>query len=209
MQLSAILRVGLMAVRGLLRRPFLGSSNGLLLVGRGARIKDARYVHHSGRLVLEDFAEIQGRSSRGIHFGKNVSIGRNAQIRPSSYYGGEPGHGLVVGDRSSIASDCFIGCSGEIRIGHDVMLGPAVRVYSENHVFARVDLTIKEQGVERGVTVIEDDCWIGSASIVLAGVRIGAGSVVAGGSVVTKDIPAGSVAAGNPARVIRSRGEHG
>lgn len=207
MNLAAIARVGLMLIRGLVRKPFLKSSSGLLLVGRGARIKDARYVSHGGRLVIEDFAEVQGRSSTGIHFGQDVSIGRNAQIRPSSYYGGDPGHGLVVGDRSSIASDCFIGCSGEIRIGDDVMLGPAVRVYSENHVFARTDVTIKEQGVERGVTVIEDNCWIGSNTIVLSNVRIGAGSVVAGGSVVTKDIPAGSVAAGNPARVIRTRGE--
>ncbi len=207
MNLASIVRVGLMLLRGLVRKPFLKKSRGLLLVGRGARIKDARYVSHGGRLVIEDFAEVQGRSSAGIHFGRDVSIGRNAQISPSSYYGGEAGHGLVVGDRSSIASDCFIGCSGEIRIGDDVMLGPAVRVYSENHVFARTDVTIKEQGVERGVTVIENDCWIGSNTIVLSNVRIGAGSVVAGGSVVTKDIPAGSVAAGNPARVIRARGE--
>lgn len=175
-------------------------------MGRGARIKNPRSIHHRGRLVVEDFAEIQGRSIHGIHFGVEVSIGRNAQIRPSSYYGGEPGYGLLVGDRSSIASDCFIGCSGEIRIGNDVMLGPAVRVFSENHVFARTDLTIKEQGVERGITVIEDDCWIGAGSIILSGVTIGSGSVIAGGSVVTRDVPPGSVAGGNPAKVLKSRG---
>ncbi len=199
------LRVAAMLSRGLFWRPWMGSSRGMLLVGRGARIKDARNVHHRGRLVVEDFAEIQGRSTHGIHLGDGVSIGRNAQIRPSSYYGGEAGHGLVVGDRSSIASDCFIGCSGEIRIGNDVMLGPAVRVFSENHVVTRTDITIKEQGVERGVTVIEDDCWVGAGSIVLSGVTVGAGSVVAGGSVVTRDVPPHSVVGGNPARVLKSR----
>lgn len=199
------LRAGLMLVRGVVRRPFLARSSGMLLLGRGARIKDPRSIHHRGRLVVEDFAEIQGRSTHGIHFGAGVSIGRNAQIRPSSYYGGEPGYGLLVGDRSSIASDCFIGCSGEIRIGNDVMLGPAVRVFSENHVFARTDVTIKEQGVERGVTVIEDDCWIGAGSIILSGVTIGSGSVIAGGSVVTRDVPPRSVAGGNPAKVLKSR----
>ena len=85
------------------------------------------------------------------------------------------------------------------------MLGPAVRVFSENHVFARTDVTIKEQGVERGVTVIEDDCWIGAGSIILSGVTIGSGSVIAGGSVVTRDVPPRSVAGGNPAKVLKSR----
>lgn len=205
LRLLAIVRLVPMGARGLVVRPMLRQSRGLLLLGRGARIKDPRYVRHRGRLVIEDFAEVQGYSVHGIHFGSNVSVGRNAQIRPSSYYGGEPGHGLIVGDRSSIASDCFIGCSGEIRIGNDVMLGPAVRVFSENHVFAQTDAPIKTQGVERGTTVIEDDCWIGSNSVILSGVTIGAGSVVAAGSVVTKDVPARSVVGGNPAKVLRAR----
>jgi acetyltransferase-like isoleucine patch superfamily enzyme len=64
---------------------------------------------------------------------------------------------------------------------------------------------MKLQGVTRDPIVIEDDCWIASHSIVLAGVTIGRGSIVAAGSVVTKSVPPYSIVAGSPARVIRSR----
>jgi acetyltransferase-like isoleucine patch superfamily enzyme len=194
-----------MALRGAIRRPWFGSSRGPLFVGRHVRISNPGHIHHGGRLVIEDGVEIQGLSTSGIRFGSNVSIGAGSRIRPSSYYGGPPGVGLVMGDRSSIASDCFIGCSGTIVIGNDVMLGPGVRIYSENHVFESTAQPIKNQGVERGSVTIGDDCWIGSGSTIAANVTIGRGTVVGAGSVVTKDIPAYSVAAGSPARVIRSR----
>ncbi|NLG26918.1 MAG: acyltransferase, partial [Chloroflexi bacterium] len=64
---------------------------------------------------------------------------------------------------------------------------------------------MRDQGVAREPIVIEDDCWIASGAIVLAGVTIGRGSVVAAGSVVTHDVPPYSVVAGMPARVLRSR----
>jgi acetyltransferase-like isoleucine patch superfamily enzyme len=72
-------------------------------------------------------------------------------------------------------------------------------------VFDEVDKTIKEQGVKKEFITIEDDCWIAANSVILAGVTIGKGSVVAAGSIVTKDIPPYSVVAGVPARVIKSR----
>ena len=64
---------------------------------------------------------------------------------------------------------------------------------------------MKEQGVTRTFVKIEDDCWIAANSVILAGVTIGRGSVIAAGSVVTEDVPAYSVVAGVPAKVIKSR----
>ena len=113
--------------------------------------------------------------------------------------------GLVMGDRSSLACDCYIGCSGLITIGNDVMLGPGVRVFAEDHTFDDPRGTIKSQGVDRSTCVIEDDCWIGAGTTITAGVLVGRGSVIGAGSVVTKDVPPQVVAAGSPARVIRSR----
>jgi acetyltransferase-like isoleucine patch superfamily enzyme len=186
-------------------RPLLQHSGGVLFVGRGASIKNPQMISHQGRLVIEDFAEVQGLAKFGLNFGSDISIGRATLIRPSSYYGGDVGVGLWVGDRSSMGAGCFIGCSGEIRIGSDVMMGPGVRLYSENHNFEDLAQTIKAQGVKRSFLIIEDDCWLGSGVTVTAGVKIGKGSIVAAGSVVTKDVPANSLVAGVPARVIRSR----
>jgi acetyltransferase-like isoleucine patch superfamily enzyme len=62
-----------------------------------------------------------------------------------------------------------------------------------------------EQGVTRSFVKIEDDCWIAANSILMAGVTVGKGSIVAAGSVVTKDVPPFSIVAGNPAQVIKSR----
>jgi acetyltransferase-like isoleucine patch superfamily enzyme len=85
------------------------------------------------------------------------------------------------------------------------MFGPGVRVFSENHVFEDTRSTIKSQGVDRRTVTIGDDCWLGSGTIVTAGVSIGRGVVVGAGSVVTDDLPDWAIAAGSPARVIRSR----
>ncbi|TFC82989.1 acyltransferase [Cryobacterium cheniae] len=198
-------KVLMMFARGLLKKPFLGSSKGLLLLGRGSRIRNAQFVSHAGRLVVEDSAEIQGLSREGIVFGRDVSVGSGTLIRPSSYYGGEIGIGLQVGDRSSFGADCFIGCSGRIVIGSDVMIGPGVRLFSENHNFEHTDQTIKSQGVTRSYLKIGDDCWIASGVTLTAGITVGRGAVVAAGSVVTTDVPDYAVVAGVPAKVMKYR----
>ncbi|WP_276202725.1 acyltransferase [Pseudarthrobacter phenanthrenivorans] len=198
-------KVGPMLLRGAALKPLLRRSGGPLFIGRGARLKNPQYISHDGRLVVEDFAEVQGLADSGLNFGAEVSIGRSVQIRPSSYYGGDVGIGLWVGDRSSFGAGCFVGCSGEIRIGSDVMFGPGVRLFSENHDFKDTSQTIKSQGVVRSFLRIGDDTWVGSGATITAGVTVGTGVVIAAGSVVTRDVPDGAVVAGVPAKVIRTR----
>jgi acetyltransferase-like isoleucine patch superfamily enzyme len=85
------------------------------------------------------------------------------------------------------------------------MMSPRVSIYAENHLFDHPELSIKEQGVKREFVKIEDDCWIAANTIILAGVTIGRGSVIAAGSVVTKDVPPYSIVGGVPAKVLKSR----
>ncbi|TFC89886.1 DapH/DapD/GlmU-related protein [Cryobacterium sp. TMT4-31] len=203
--IRTLIRATAMFCRGTLHKLVLKSSAGPLFMGAHARIRNPGMVSHAGRLVLEDFSEIHGLSVEGISFGTNVSIGRGTLIRPSSYYGGDAGIGLRFGDRSSIGPGGYIGCSGRVVIGSDVMMGPGVRIFSEDHDFSTTSTTIKAQGVIRSFATIEDDVWIGSGSTITAGVTIGQGAVVAAGSVVTRDVPPFTLVGGVPARFIRDR----
>jgi acetyltransferase-like isoleucine patch superfamily enzyme len=74
-----------------------------------------------------------------------------------------------------------------------------------NHVFERIDIPIRKQGHAGGDIVIEDDVWIGARVILLAGVSIGRGAIVAAGAVVTKSVPPYAIVGGIPARLIKMR----
>ena len=187
-------------------RPWLARSSGLLFVARGARILNPGHLTAGRGVKLEEHAELQCLARRGVVLGDGVTIGRGASIRPSSYYGHEPGEGLAVGAGSAIGAYSWIGASGFVSIGRDVMFGPRVLVLPENHVFDDPGRTIKSQGVVRSGVVVEDDCWIGAGATLLAGVRIGRGSVVAAGAVVRSDVAPMSVVGGVPARLLKTRG---
>lgn len=200
-----VVRLAEYALRGALRRMQLGSAGHFLLVGRHVRLLHASHIHLGTNCVLEDAVEIVGLAKAGIRLGDNVAIGRGTLIKPTSYYGRSLGEGLRMGTRSSIGPSGYIGCSGFISIGANVLIGPRVSMHAENHRFIDPDIPIKEQGVVLEPIVIEDDSWIGSDVVLLGGVTVGRGAVVAAGSVVTKSVAAGSVVAGVPARAIGDR----
>ena len=110
----------------------------------------------------------------------------------------------VIGDNSGIGKDSTL--YGPVFIGDDVMMGPHCTIYTQNHSFNELDKPMNQQGFssERPV-VIGNDVWIGGHVIILPGVKVGSGSIVGAGSVVTKDVPNYAIVAGNPARIIRFR----
>lgn len=92
-----------------------------------------------------------------------------------------------------------------ITIGKNVMFGPKCSLFAENHNFSDIEKNIKSQGVnQKGITV-EDDCWIGSNVVILDGVTIGKGSVIGAGTLITKDVPAGSVVMDKREKRIKER----
>ncbi|WP_114751635.1 acyltransferase [Pleomorphovibrio marinus] len=191
--------------RGVGVRWRMGTVKGLFLIGSGVTIRQAQYIHVGRNFIAQDHCEINGLSQRGLIFGDKVTVGSYAIIRPTNLYGGEAGMGLKVGNNSSIGPYAYIGCSGYIEIGDNVMMSPRVSIYSENHVFSDSEIPMIEQGVNRSFVKIENDCWIASHSVILAGVTIGRGSIIAAGSIVTKDVPPYSIVGGNPAKLIKSR----
>jgi acetyltransferase-like isoleucine patch superfamily enzyme len=111
---------------------------------------------------------------------------------------------ISIGDHSYINHGCcFYGSSlegVEIVIGSDVALGPHVRIFTATHDYSTYELKDTAASVK-----VDDNAWVGGGSILLPGVTVGRGAVIGAGSVVTKDVPAFTVAVGNPARVVRSR----
>lgn len=127
--------------------------------------------------------------------GTNINIEHGARF----------GIGMVsLGSGSALGYNCQI--RGEVRIGSDVMCGPEVVIFTEGHIMSDVARPMRLQGkLPTQPVTIGDDVWIGQRAMILPGVTIGSGVVIAAGSVVTKDVPDFAIVAGNPARLVRSR----
>ena len=106
---------------------------------------------------------------------------------------------VLVGYGEDIKDD------GSIIIGNNVRIAPHVMMLAANHNFADVTKPICQQGLKLETIIVEDNVWIAGRANIMAGVRIGTGSVVAAGAVVTKDVPPYSVVAGVQAKVINMR----
>ena len=134
-----------------------------------------------------------------ISLGTNVYVGHNAILK--GYYKNE----MTIGDETWIGQQCFFHAAGGLTIGTRVGIGPGVRIITSVHEEAGRAVPVLFSPVKFAPVVIEDDADLGVGSIVLPGVTVGRGAVVGAGAVVNQSIPADAVAAGVPARVLRSR----
>ena len=126
--------------------------------------------------------------------------GPNCWIEPPFHC--DYGYNITIGDRVFLNFNCIILDVAPVIIGTNVMFGPAVQIYTATHPLNAID---RRLGQEWGISVrIDDDVWVGGGAIICPGVHIGKGAVIGAGSVVTKNIPEGVVAVGNPCRVIRN-----
>ncbi len=126
-------------------------------------------------------------------------IGRHSIIEPPFYCA--YGQSIYVGDHVYLNVLCTILDCNEVHIGDHVMMGPGVQIYTAAHL---LQAEARNQGWEEAKPiVIEDNVWLGDSAILLPGVRIGPNAVVGAGAVVPRSVPANTVVAGNPARVIR------
>ncbi|MDB4926278.1 DapH/DapD/GlmU-related protein [Mucilaginibacter sp.] len=191
-------------IRGLLLKPFLKRSAGLVFIGMNVKVRHGYQLTAGKNLILEDNVSINALSTNGINLGNHVSIARDSILFCTGVIA-QKGTGITIGDRTGIGARAFLAGQGGITIGNDVITGPNIQIFSENHSFSDLSQTIKEQGVNKQATVIGNNCWLGGGITILAGVTIGDGCVIAAGSVVTKSIPANSIVAGVPAKVIKSR----
>jgi acetyltransferase-like isoleucine patch superfamily enzyme len=112
---------------------------------------------------------------------------------------------IKIGKRGYININCFMQGSGGVEIGDDVIIGPNVSFYSENHNFLDKKKLIKDQGFTRKKIIVGNDVWLGANVTILPGISLGDGCVVGAGAIVTKSFPSYSVIAGVPAKKIKER----
>ena len=148
--------------------------------------------------------------------GKNARICRNSRIDVM------PFNNFVLGDNSTIEDFCTINNGvgdvvigqrsrigmgnvliGPVTIGNDVILAQNIVMSGLNHGYEDITLPPHNQPVTKKLITLEDEVWVGANVVIVAGVTIGKHSVIAAGSVVTKDVPSYSVVAGNPAKIIK------
>lgn len=175
-----------------------------VFVGRRVLVTNARYLRLSRGVSIGDYCRLDCLGHVGIVLGAGTTLRRGVQIEVTSTYK-QVAEGLVTGARVGISEGTFIGAKGPVNIGDETDIGPGCKIIAENHDFDDSDRPIREQALSRKGISIGKDCWLGANVSVLDGCTIGDGSVIGAGAVVTRDIEAGVVAAGVPAKVIRAR----
>lgn len=128
--------------------------------------------------------------------------GKNVNIRPNVKF--VKGCNISIGDNSGIGEKSFLQDLGKITIGDNVLMGPEVNIFTSNHGMKKDSLIINQELSIKEV-IIENDVWIGARAIILPGVKIAKGTVIAAGSIVTKDTEQYSIVGGNPAKLIKYR----
>lgn len=130
----------------------------------------------------------------GVQCGSNINIEKGARFSSD----------LIIGNNSGVGVNSLIG--NQVNIGNDVMMGPECFIYTSNHRFDNLAIPMIQQGMSKIVpVVIKDDVWIGARVTILPGVKVGKGSIIAAGSVITKDVPEYAIVGGTPGRVLKLR----
>lgn len=189
-----------MALRGRQRfailRPALVGASGLL--GLLPRVV--------ARALLGALRHVPGQVGLGLRYpcvrrlaaacGDNVGVYGGVYLRDLDR--------LELGSNIKIGELCFIGASGGVRIEDDVSLAHGCSVLTEEHDHTAPG-PLRDTPLRHAPVTIERGVWVGAGTRILAGVTIGADSAIGAGSVVTRDVPPGSIAAGVPARVLKPR----
>lgn len=175
-----------------------------LFLGPDVELKNKRMIRFGRGVALGKGVIIDGLSSDGVILGDGASIGPYGIVRATGVLN-NIGKGFSLGRHSSLDAFAFVGASGGVMVGDNVIVGQRVSFHSENHVYDRLDVPIRRQGVTRLGIVVEDDCWIGANVTLLDGAHVASGCVIGAGSVVRGYVPPNSIAVGVPARVIKTR----
>jgi acetyltransferase-like isoleucine patch superfamily enzyme len=186
---------------------FLGPILGLLRIGRlrdWYRFTWAR-LRSGGRIEAAALPHIDPPFRLRMAPNAKLRLGENVRFGPG-FSADIDGDGVLeVGAHTAFNVYCWVGVTTRVTIGEACLIGPYVTMTDGNHGFDKTAEPIWAQALETHEVTVGDDVWIGAKATVIA--DIGNGAVIGANAVVTRPVPAHAVAAGVPARVLRSRGD--
>lgn len=169
-----------------------------------ARARARRRLRRSGRGV-RIHRSVEVRSPHLLELGSDLFVDANVVLHCGGMDWSPAEGGIRIGSGSYVGPGSVLFGAGGIDIGEAVLISPGVVITSHQHTYADRDADIRDQPLAFGRVVIERNVWIGANATVLPGVRLGEGSIVGAGAVVTKDVPPRSVVVGVPAVILRER----
>ncbi|MBX2998266.1 MAG: acyltransferase [Caldilineaceae bacterium] len=183
-------------------RPLFARMGGGVILGKGIALRHPARITLGDQVAIDDNVLLDASGPKGskVDLGDQVIVSRNCVIQ------GKSGP-LTIGARTDIGCNTIITSpAAGIEIGRAVLIAGNCYIGGSRYIADRLDIPMIDQGIySKGPVIIEDGCWLGAGVTVLDGVRIGKGCIVGAGAVVTKDLPAHSVAVGTPAQVVRTR----
>jgi acetyltransferase-like isoleucine patch superfamily enzyme len=195
--IPTILGIG---VRGVFYRAIL-QMDGWAAIEKNVRLRFADHIKLGHGSYLDENVYLHACPA-GVIIGDNTLVMYGSVLHVYNFRD-LPNAGISIGKDSLIGEYSVIRGQGGVHIGDRVFTSPYTQIIAVNHVFDDPTRPFTEQGITAEGITIEDDVWIGAGAIITDGVTVGRGAVVAAGAVVTRDVPAHTVVAGVPARVIK------
>ena len=166
-----------------------------------------KFHHFGDNSIIKPF--LNSTNEKYVSIGNNVNIGSFCRITVSTEFGGhkvksENKIRIKIGDNVDIGNNTFISANNSVEIGNHVIMSSYVFITDHDHGFGDFSKNLHEQPLtENGSVKVGDNVFLGTKCSILKNVAIGERSVVAANTVVTKDVPAYSIVAGNPARIVK------
>jgi acetyltransferase-like isoleucine patch superfamily enzyme len=183
---------------GMLRKAGSG-----IIYGRGLVLRHPGKISLGDHVSLDDnvMLDASGAGEQGITLGDGAIVSRNCVLQ------GKTGP-VLIGNRTDIGCNCVFSSISGIEIGASTLIAAHCYIGGGQYHSDRLDIPMMDQGIySTGPVILGEDVWLGAGVTVLDGVRVGRGSIIGAGAVVTKEIPEYSIAVGVPARVVGTRGK--
>lgn len=190
-------------LRGKFFPKMLGNTGRGVVFGNNIVIRHPKKIFLGDNVIIDDnvLLDAKGSENSGITLKNDVFIGRNSIL---SCKGGE----IILEERANVGFNCEIFSSNRVVIGKDNLIAAYTYVVGGgNYKLERTDIPINQQPDfdGKGGVITEEDVWLAAHVVLLDGTKVGKGSVIAAGAVVSGEIPPYSIAGGVPAKVIKSR----